>query len=184
MKTTDRQKYDAALRAQQRARTQSPTPVPYRITTALDMRMLYGPEVDRALGVEEPAVDQWETGELVPTREQVEALAKLTDYPVEFFYRPVDPTDRGATGFLCSSSWPKGRRCERIELGPPPPAAPVIPLPGRGRPVWYCRIPSCRSPGPHSASTAQAAAAAWRRHYLCEHFQPPAPTPARPKGSR
>ena len=37
-------------------------PTPERITIALDYRELYGPEVDRALGGEEPMVDEWESG--------------------------------------------------------------------------------------------------------------------------
>lgn len=63
--------------------------VPWRITTALDIRKLYGPEVDRALGVEEPTVDEWEAGETYPSWEQVLALAVLTGFPVAFFAEPV-----------------------------------------------------------------------------------------------
>jgi hypothetical protein len=74
-------------------------PTPARITLALDMRGLYGPEVDEACGVAEPAVDQWETGQLVPTFEQLERLAKLTGHPVAFFYEPAPP-DTG-NGFIC-----------------------------------------------------------------------------------
>lgn len=59
--------------------------VPHRITTALDLRELYGPEVDRACGVEEPAVDEWEAGLRYPTWEQLQALAELTDFPPKFF---------------------------------------------------------------------------------------------------
>jgi hypothetical protein len=36
------------------------------------------------------AVDRWEAGTLVPTRDQVMALAALTDLPWRFFYTPVD----------------------------------------------------------------------------------------------
>ena len=53
---------------------------PRAITAALDIRALYGPEVDRACGVEEPAVDQWEAAQLYPSWEQVEALARLTGF--------------------------------------------------------------------------------------------------------
>ena len=67
------------------------TPTPERITTALDLRMLYGLEVDRALGGEEPMVDEWESGERVPTFAQVQALAELTGFPVKFFYQPPSP---------------------------------------------------------------------------------------------
>lgn len=70
-----------------------PIPVPARITLALDSRGMFGAWVDEACGVAEPAVDQWEAGELVPTRHQVELLAELTGYPVEFFYRPFTEAD-------------------------------------------------------------------------------------------
>ncbi len=65
---------------------------PYRITMALDSRALEGPEVDRACKVEEPAVDQWEAGERYPTFEQLEALAELTAYPLNFFFFEHDQT--------------------------------------------------------------------------------------------
>ncbi len=67
------------------------TPTPERITTALNLRMLYGPEVDEALGGEEPMVDEWESGERVPTFEQMQRLALLTGFPVRFFYQPPAP---------------------------------------------------------------------------------------------
>lgn len=121
-----RAKYDLALLRQQMERRASPTPVPWRITTALDLRGLDGPEVDQACGVEEPAVDQWEAEELVPTREQVQALARLTDFPVEFFYEPPEPI----TGmqFICGEDG-----CQIIDNRPAEPVALVLPLTGRGR---------------------------------------------------
>ena len=92
---TDRQKYSDALwrqgqpaRDAERARMlATQTPVPRSITLALDYRELYGPEVDEALGVAEPMVDWWESGAVIPTAENMLALAELTDFPVEFFYR-------------------------------------------------------------------------------------------------
>lgn len=66
-------------------------PTPERITVALDICDLYGPEVDEALGGQEPMVDEWETGERVPTSEQVQALSVLTGFPVAFFYLPPPP---------------------------------------------------------------------------------------------
>lgn len=87
-----RARYQTALRRQREERLMaSRNPNPERITTALDAAGLWGPEVDRACGVEEPTVDLWESGELVPTREQVEALAALTGFPVAFFYRDSPP---------------------------------------------------------------------------------------------
>lgn len=56
---------------------------------ALDSCGLEGPEVDVACGGVEPMVDEWETGERVPTPEQMELLADLTQYPVAFFYDAV-----------------------------------------------------------------------------------------------
>jgi hypothetical protein len=58
---------------------------PHMITVALNRRRLYGPEVDEACGVEEPAVDQWEAGELYPTWPQLRALAVLCQVPVGRF---------------------------------------------------------------------------------------------------
>lgn len=66
-------------------------PTPERITVALDSRDMYGPEVDEALGGQEPMVDEWESGDRVPTKEQVQALARLTGFPVTFFYLPAPP---------------------------------------------------------------------------------------------
>ena len=78
------------------------TPTPERITLALDLHELYGPEVDRALGGEEPMVDEWESGKRVPTFEQVQALAKLTRCPVRFFYKPPPPPDL-KNGWMCGA---------------------------------------------------------------------------------
>jgi DNA-binding transcriptional regulator YiaG len=76
-------------------------PTPERITIALDLRELHGPEVDEALGGEEPMVDEWESGARVPSFEQVQALAKLTDFPVRFFYLPPPPPLSG--GWICGA---------------------------------------------------------------------------------
>ncbi|MDX3661252.1 hypothetical protein PV646_28440 [Streptomyces sp. ID05-26A] len=59
--------------------------VPWRITQALNAADLYGPEVDLACGAREPDVDQWEAGELYPTWEQLQLLAKLTGCTARFF---------------------------------------------------------------------------------------------------
>lgn len=74
-------------------------PTPERITAALDIRDLYGPEVDEALGGQEPMVDEWESGVRIPTKEQIHALARLTDFPVTFFYLPPPPPMPGVV--LC-----------------------------------------------------------------------------------
>jgi transcriptional regulator with XRE-family HTH domain len=75
-------------------------PTPERITVALDICGLYGPEVDEALGGVEPMVDEWETGERIPTAQQVRALARLTGFPVDFFFLPPPPPLPG--GWICS----------------------------------------------------------------------------------
>lgn len=74
------------------------TPTPERITLALDFSDLYGPEVDRALGGEEPMVDEWESGVRVPSVPQIQALAQLAGFPVRFFYLPPPPP---LSGWLC-----------------------------------------------------------------------------------
>lgn len=97
----DRINFHMTALRQRREREASKTPIPERITTALDVRGLYGPEVDIACGAEEPDVDRWEdpNDPLLPTAEQVKLLAELTGYPVLFFYTPLKP----AIGpvFLC-----------------------------------------------------------------------------------
>ena len=77
------------------------TPTRERITAALDMRELYGPEVDQALGGEEPMVDEWESGARVPNFEQMQRLALLTGFPVKFFYQPAPQPITG--GWICGS---------------------------------------------------------------------------------
>ena len=77
------------------------TPTPERITQALDLREMDGPEVDEALGGEEPMVDEWESGDRVPTLEQVQALAELTQFPVRFFYQPPPPSL--GPGWMCGA---------------------------------------------------------------------------------
>ena len=93
---------------------------PKRITMALDICGLEGPGVDEACGVKEPVVDLWEAGKLTPTREQLDALCRLTGHPLKFFYL-TDPEPVGPM-FLCR----RGRGgCEVVDDRQP---APVIPL--------------------------------------------------------
>jgi hypothetical protein len=94
---TARRTYAAALAEQRAHRALAELEVEYRagrarvfpdrITAALDIHGLHGPEVDRACGAEEPAVDRWEAGEAAPTWEQLVALAALTGHVVAFFTR-------------------------------------------------------------------------------------------------
>lgn len=125
----DRQRYRSAqLRQEEQRLLATARPIPQRITTALDMAGLYGPEVDRALGVEEPAVDLWEAGELEPTPDQLRALADMTGYPVRFFFLEV-PEPAGPA-WMCGSDG-----CERIEPSTRPrePVADVLWLPSTDR---------------------------------------------------
>lgn len=76
-------------------------PTPERITMALNLCDLYGPEVDQMLDGEEPMVDEWESGERIPTFEQMQKLAELTGYPVRFFYQPPPP--QLGPGWICGT---------------------------------------------------------------------------------
>jgi hypothetical protein len=89
----------AAIRRDPAAYWAGKTPVPQRITSALDILGMYGPQVDEALGGAEPMVDEWESGERVPSFTQVQALAKLTGFPVRFFYMP--PPAPVTNGWIC-----------------------------------------------------------------------------------
>ena len=104
---------------------------PWRITAALDIRGLYGPEVDEACGVQEPCVDMWEDGQLYPTWEQLLALAKLTGLPLRFFTLGGEPVPINATSLLCGLSeaeiaaWKREHREPVIEFLPDAVAATV-----------------------------------------------------------
>lgn len=80
--------------------------VPHRITLALDIRQLHGPQVDRDCGAKEPDVDQWEAGEKYPTWEQLLALAALTDFDPAFFTPEPDQIHALGPGvmFVCCRS--------------------------------------------------------------------------------
>jgi hypothetical protein len=93
-------------------------PYPDRITAALDMRGLDGPEVDVACGAAEPAVDRWEAGQEVPSRRQVELLADLTGFPVAWFF--TKPTKLVLTGWICGADG-----CEQFDERPD---ADIVPL--------------------------------------------------------
>lgn len=85
---------------------------PSALTMALDSRGLYGPHVDIACGVEEPAVDQWEAGALYPSWEQLQALAALTGFPVQFFVDPHEEPLGG--GFMCIRGG-RGKGCYPLQ---------------------------------------------------------------------
>lgn len=73
-----------------------------RITAALDVRGMHGPEVDEALGVNnalDTVVDSWEDGTSVPTEDDIRRLATLTSFAPEWFYRGTLPQLEVA--FIC-----------------------------------------------------------------------------------
>lgn len=75
-------------------------PSPERITFALDLRGLDGPEVDEALGVADvfdTVVDSWESGELIPSVEDIRRLATLTGVGATWFFQGPMPTSRGGS---------------------------------------------------------------------------------------
>lgn len=127
----DAVRYRIAQAEQERELLREGPVVPWRITTALDARGLDGPEVDRALGGEEPMVDMWEAGDLVPTRAEIDALAKLTGYAAWFFHLPPGEREGGYAWFCTRGG--RDRGCERVWIGPPQHLAEVIPLPGASR---------------------------------------------------
>jgi hypothetical protein len=83
--------------------------IPARITAALDLHGLEGPQVDIDCGAMEPDVDHWELGILYPTWEQFVKLATLTDLPLAFFWKESAPL---TGGFLCGP-----RKCTPVVDG-------------------------------------------------------------------
>lgn len=86
--------------------------VPARITAALDIAGLYGPDVDTACGAQEPDVDLWEAGVKYPTWQQVVALAALTGKTPRYFTQPLDAVDNTWTtlAFHTPGGWTPERR--------------------------------------------------------------------------
>lgn len=113
---------------------------PYRITTILDLRELFGPDVDKACGVEEPAVDMWEAAELYPTWEQLLALSKLTNWPLLGFFRPEKAN--GAMAFVCG---PRGCKTEPVDSDGPRRYTRAVIQECEGT-VWHSRRPTVEAP--------------------------------------
>jgi hypothetical protein len=108
-----RAKYDQARTRQESERLlREGTPVPARITMALDLGGHDGPEVDTACGAAEPAVDLWECGVEQPNAEQVKLLSALTGFPVGYFYLPIEPGPLIDGMWIC---WADKRGCQRLE---------------------------------------------------------------------
>lgn len=120
-----RERADAAARRREsereaRAAWELGDVVPHRITLALNIRQLYGPQVDEQCGVKEPAVDEWEAGTRYPSWEQLLALAELVEFDVRFF-TPDDPAAGAFTPddvvFACYRS--RRNHNPRVEIPPP-----------------------------------------------------------------
>jgi hypothetical protein len=104
---------------------------------ALDAAGMFGPKVDGQLGGAEPMVDQWESGELVPSPHQIRLLSTLTGMAPEWFYLD-DPPQAGHI-FICG----RGARSSKT---PAKPKAPPLRVPGRVRPVDDDDAPSKVTP--------------------------------------
>lgn len=84
--------------------------IPQRITFALNLCGLYGPEVDRLCEAAEPEVDEWEAGTRYPRLVQLRALADLTGMHPLWFFRTTDQDWARTEGpvFMC------GKTCEVV----------------------------------------------------------------------
>lgn len=87
--------------------------VPARITMALDLHMLEGPEVDAQCNAAEPEVDQWEAGERYPRWDQLVALAKLTSVTPRWFTIGEGPIPLWETSIWFHIKAPERRAYER-----------------------------------------------------------------------
>jgi hypothetical protein len=110
---------------------------PNRITMALDLRSLHGPEVDEACDAQEPEVDQWEAGERYPSWRQLCALADLTGFTPRWFTINDEPPLR----IWQTSMWHHMSAAERREWEKEPP--PIMRYP---RAVLDARPPCPQEP--------------------------------------
>lgn len=116
---------------------------PHRITMALDMHDLHGPDVDIACKAAEPEVDQWEAGERYPSWAQLVALAELTGMTARWFtvndFETI-PIWRTSLWFHMSAAERKAHekapppimRYPRAVLDERPPSPPELPEPPDG----------------------------------------------------
>jgi transcriptional regulator with XRE-family HTH domain len=74
---------------------------PWALTTALDLEDLWDPELSAAVGCVIGEIDRWEEGTTAPTVEQAKALARITGFPLRWFYQPGPPPEMTATIFMC-----------------------------------------------------------------------------------
>lgn len=177
----------AAVRARAEKLIAAGKVVPARITLALDIMGLNGPEIDEQVGTwhGNPGgdIDRWEQALAVPSPAQVELLAKLTDFPVAWFYEPVETgplLDNGPV-WMCFSD---RRGCAQVQphvvteagvlLYEGQPREPVDTCPARLPGMPAAELPQ-PSPGPAKAPPAGRAAAAKKKPAAA--VQPSLPTP-------
>jgi hypothetical protein len=160
--------------------------VPARITMALDVRGLDGPEIDEQVGTfhGNPSgdIDRWEQALAVPSREQVQLLGKLTDFPPAWFYRPIPPGPQfSGPVWICY----RGRRGCRTLQPDVVTEDGVLLYEGRPRdPVDTCTAPLPGMPAapvpeapPRQERAPQAAAAPRKRAAAKAGQQPTLPKP-------
>ncbi len=100
---------------------------PDRITCALDLRGMDGPDVDRHCLAAEPDVDEWEAGRAAPSWEQLLALADLTGFSPRFFTE--SPPNKHVSRLIVCQRSGKGKGCHVVEpRSSVPPYDPSEPL--------------------------------------------------------
>jgi hypothetical protein len=87
---------------------------PYAVTVALDLAGLFGPEADAKLGVEEPALDEWEAGTRYPEWSQVVALAAAAEMTPRALLRISPSTDRASSARFHDRGWQDTPAIERF----------------------------------------------------------------------
>lgn len=137
----------------QSIRARGGRPYPERITLALDLGGHEGPEVDIACGAVEPAVDRWETGEEIPTMEQLRLLGQLTGFPVGFFFTEPGPRLDETRMFVCAIDPTGGsvqlngpEQPEQLPLLPSPPPSLPVPKPDTPPPGPLPECSGCERP--------------------------------------
>jgi hypothetical protein len=106
---------EASTRQSDERRIAAGLVVPARITMAMDLAGLDGPDVDERCGTyhgnPDGDIDRWEQALAVPSAEQVALMAEVTGFPIAWFYRPLPPGPTPGDGpiWIC---WSDHRGCE------------------------------------------------------------------------
>jgi hypothetical protein len=172
----DRRRYEQAAGAARREKlVRAGKVVPARITIALDLQGLHGPQVDEQVGTwhgnPDGDIDRWEQAIAVPSREQVQLLAALTGFPPAWFYEPIEAGPQpGGPIWMC------GTRCELVAPHVIT-AGGVLLYEGQPRePVDTCPAPLPGMPVPEAAPPRKRAPAARKRVGKPSAVQPALPT--------